>query len=510
MAGSCLRNAACAVAALATMPLQAAAPTQEELLRLIEKLNARVERLEKRNAELETQQPARGLVAQADLERRIGVLEVQQQDVAKGLDSERISENEPDLTVRIKALEAETAEMKRSARKIDGLDGIKIGASLVTVVQSAASLPPGTADGESQLNYRGDVTVELPLEPIGNVEHKIFGHFRMGQGEGLNNAFARLNAFSSAPNAVAFRASGGPPDDSVAILGEAWYQASIPLPLGGHRPQSRETLEFTFGKMDIFGFFDQNTVAGDEAGQFLNSVFVHNPLLDAGGEVGVDANGFQPGFVASYANDKLRPDHWKISAGVFGTGEGANYSRVFTAPLMMVQAEANLSLFGGLRGNYRAYAWHNGQGAQFDGTTSHHAGWGLSIDQRLTDDLYVFGRYGHLSKGDSPFDRALTLGGELKGSLWGRGEDALGLGWGWLRASKQFRANSASVDVDGDGNFDYSYMPDGAEQLMELYYRYHINGQLSLSPDVQFVRHIGADRGASTTKVYGLRATIAY
>ena len=72
----------------------------------------------------------------------------------------------------------------------------------------------------------------------------------------------------------------------MAILGQAWYQAAIPLPFLGFKPYSRETLELTFGKMDIFGFFDQNAAAGDEAKQFLNSVFVHNPLLDAGREAG--------------------------------------------------------------------------------------------------------------------------------------------------------------------------------------------------------------------------------
>jgi hypothetical protein len=78
------------------------------------------------------------------------------------------------------------------------------------------------------------------------------------------------------------------------LLAQAWYQATIPLPLGGFKPASKQSLEVTVGKMDPFVFFDQNAAAGDEARQFLNSVFVHNPLLDAGGDIGVDANGFAP------------------------------------------------------------------------------------------------------------------------------------------------------------------------------------------------------------------------
>jgi high affinity Mn2+ porin len=119
----------------------------------------------------------------------------------------------------------------------------------------------------------------------------------VGQGLGLNPAFTGLGYFGSRAERGGVPRQRCQPGRLGTILGQAWYQAAIPLPFGGFKPTSRETLELTFGKMDIFGFFDQNTAAGDETTQFLNSVFVHNPLLDAGGEVGVDANGFQPGFV---------------------------------------------------------------------------------------------------------------------------------------------------------------------------------------------------------------------
>ena len=36
-------------------------------------------------------------------------------------------------------------------------------------------------------------------------------------------------------------------------------------------------------------------MAGDEGAQFLNNVFVHNPLLDSGGDIAADAYGFAPG-----------------------------------------------------------------------------------------------------------------------------------------------------------------------------------------------------------------------
>lgn len=509
-----------AVAAMfATMPSYAA-PSEGELVKLIQKLNERLDKLEKRNAELESQMQAPRADGKMppDIEKRVQSLEHAQEQLTKGLESDEISQYEPELASRLKAVEKDALNIKKAASKIDALEGLKVGASLTTVAQRPNGLPQGTTNGNSQLNYRADVTAELPLEPIGDVDHKIFAHFRMGQGLGLNSPFSNLGAFASAPNAVAFRASGASPDDSVAILGQAWYQASIPLPFGGFKPRSRETLELTFGKMDIFGFFDQNDAAGDESMQFLNSIFVHNPLLDAGGQVGVDANGFQPGFVASYYNQTSKPETWRLSLGVFGTGQGANYQLFFSSPLVMAQAETSLKFLGGLTGNYRLYAWQQGQGTELGGSTTQQSGWGISADQRVDDGVTLFGRYGQMTHGKVPFDRALTLGAEFNGSYWSRGGDAIGLAAGWLRASNGYRAAGGTHDLLGnddpadlttlDDNINFN--PAGAEKVAELYYRFRINKQFKLSPDFQYIRRMGGNSGASNAKVLGLRAQLSY
>lgn len=462
----------------------------------LEKLAARLEKLEARNAELEKQ---------------VQVLKGESAAVAEGLESPRLSENEPELTSRLKATEKDVLGMKKTAKIASALDGIKATAALSTVAQHASGLPSGTENAGGQLNYRADVTVELPLKPIGDIEQKLFAHFRLGQGQGLNTAFTNLGHFASAPNALAFRASGANPDDSVAILGQAWYQASIPLPFGGFKPYSRETLQLTFGKMDIFGFFDQNTAAGDESRQFLNSVFVHNPLLDAGREVGVDANGFQPGFVASYINarDKMQP--WRLSLGIFGAGKnGANYQKSLSQPLLIAQAETQLKLFGGLNGNYRVYGWNRAAAENFDGTSNQHTGVGLSIDQRLGDGVNVFARYGKLVKGELPFNQAVAIGAELNGSYWGRGADAIGIAGSWLQASKAYQASPATAYLSSDPLSSFTFTPNGAEQVAEIYYRYRISPQFEVTPDFQLVNRGGANPDANMVKVLGLRANIAY
>lgn len=494
-------TAALVAAGLATPVLAAGSDAA-----LLEKLVTRLEKLEARNTELE---------------KEVKALKSENEKIAQGLDSERISENEPELTSRLKAAEKDALDLKKTAKIAEALDGIKATASLATVAQHASGMPKGTENGGSQLNYRADVTVELPLKPIGNTEHKLFAHFRLGQGLGLNAAASNLGLFANTPNAMAFRASGANPDDSVAILGQAWYQAAIPLPLGGFKPYSRETLELTFGKMDIFGFFDQNTAAGDESRQFLNSVFVHNPLLDAGREVGVDANGFQPGFIASYVNRSNKAEPWRLSLGVFGSGaRGANYQRSLSSPLVMAQAETQLRLFGGLVGNYRVYAWNRSQVEEFDGATAKHSGFGFSADQRIGDGINVFARYGKLIRGKLAFDQALSTGAEINGSYWNRGADAIGFAGSWLHASSDYRGTTRfgcpGGDTNGDGVCDgldsgaFSFLPAGAEKVAEIYYRYRLTPQFELSPDFQWIARPGANADARSIRVLGLRANVVF
>ena len=43
--------------------------------------------------------------------------------------------------------------------------------------------------------------------------------------------------------------------------------------------------------------------------------------------------------------------------------------------------------WSGLTGNYRLYTWQRSQGSELDGSTAHHAGWGLSADQKIGDGL---------------------------------------------------------------------------------------------------------------------------
>ena len=191
---------------------------------------------------------------------RVETLEQQNKEMEKALSTERLSEKEPEIATRLKAVEFQTLSMQKQARQIEALEGISVGASITGVGQRAnRDGVAGFASRQSRANYRGDVSVTLPGGEMGDIEGKIFTHFRFGQGNGVG----LRPTYNSTPNTTAFETNSGP-DDSFAILAQAWYQLKVPLPRDGIKANSREHLHLTFGKIDSFVFFDQNVAADDE------------------------------------------------------------------------------------------------------------------------------------------------------------------------------------------------------------------------------------------------------
>lgn len=472
-----------------------------DVARELKRLAERLEMLEKDNAALRRQ-----LATDATVGTRLKTLEENHARIEQGLARENLSDSEPELTSRLKAVEYQTLEMQKQSRIIEALDGISAGASFTTVAQRASGGP----NNEVQLNYRTDITASTPAGTMGDTTGKIFAHFRIGQGKGLGNL---MTAFSGANTSAFQLGTAEQADNSAVMLAQAWYQADIPLPLGGFKPRSRETLTVNFGKMDPFAFFDQNAAANDETRQFLTSMFVHNALLDnpLAANIGADAYGFTPGVRVSYLNEWSKPENFRLSLGVFGAGAGANYSRSFSSPFVIAQAETRQMFFGGLAGNYRVFAWRNGQAPTYvAGETRPHRGIGLNFDQRIGDGVTLFGRYGKAWGERLAFDQTLSLGAELSGSYWNRGGDSLGVALGANKVSADFRNDAALIDADGDGLPDYGYAASGAENVFEAYYRYRLNKQFEITPDFQWMRRPAGNGESGSVKILGVRAQLVF
>ena len=467
------------LAGLGAAPAEAAVD-QDMLMQAYEKLLQRVEQLEASNKKLE-----------AALE----------QNTSKPAVSDKTAE----ISDRVEDLENQVLVLKKPSES-----GIAFGASMTMVGLNAVS---GTVTGknESQLNYLADVEFEIPGDALGKLvsfgDSKFFAHLRAGQGNSLDSLTPTL---TGTVNSSAFQLTNG--DESALILAEAWYQLGIPLSEDKSGRLGR--IEATIGKMDVFGFYDGNAVADDETEFFLDNVFVHNPLLDSGGDLTADNFGFAPGLNLAYINDINSVNHWKLSLGLFGSGSGAAFDDSFSNPFAIGQAEYSGKALFGLPGNYRFYGWHNGQAVayanEFDTTTESHTGVGFSIDQQVSRHITLFSRYGYSIDGKVKFDWAFTLGGQLGGSSWGRATDRVGLAFGWLNPSSGFKAAAPTLDADGDGNLDFGFTPSGAEKQAELFYAWQINKNFQLTPSVQWVGQPGGDSSADDILVLGLRAKAAF
>jgi carbohydrate-selective porin OprB len=252
----------------------------------------------------------------------------------------------------------------------------------------------------------------------------------------------------------------------------------------------------------------------------MNLAFVHNPLLDAGGDIGVGTHGASPGVRVAYVSDINGGNNITASLGVFGAGSGADYLDTFSKPLTIAQLEYAGKTWNGMTGSYRIYAWNNaqamdqvngfvetvsfGSGGNYDGicdvgepcepgVSEKHAGWGISLDQQVTAHTTLFARYGHSTKGSLSIDSAYTLGAQFDGSAWGREGDRIGLAYGALSTSSEYRnAGSGS----------------GSEKIYELFYAWQANDSLQITPNLQLIDNPAGAGGDIT--FWGLRAKLAY
>ncbi len=435
-----------ALAGLATMPALATADN-DAVLQEMRRLAERVEQLEAANKRLEAALGA-----------------------SKG-------DGTKELSARVEDVENEVLALRKPSKLEEAVDGISASASLAFVAQSK----DGNGDS-SELTGRADVEVELPMGSIGDAEGKLFAHLRAGDGGGVDTgAFAPSNS-------MAFG------DESRMDLMQAWYQLDVPV---GGTGGNLGRVEMTVGKIDPFGFFDGNNIADDESEQFLNLAFVHNPLLDAGGDIGVGDDGGSPGLRLAYTNDINGSNNISASLGVFGSGDsGANFSDSFGGGLVIGQLEYAGKTFGGLAGAYRLYGWSNSNALMLDETTEdRHTGWGLSIDQQVANHLTLFTRIGLSTDGEVNFDRAYTLGAQLDGGLWGRASDRIGLAAGWLKPSDEYKSLMGVSST---------------EKPTELYYVWQLNDHVHLSPSVQWIGNPAGDSSADDVTVWSLRAKASF
>jgi len=135
-------------------------------------------------------------------------------------------------------------------------------------------------------------------------------------------------------------------------------------------------------------------------------------------------------------------------------------------------------------------------------------GFGLNVEQELSDSLRVFGRLGWNngtteSYAYTEIDHTGEFGADLRGKYWKRRDDKLGAAFVVNGISKQhaeYLALGGSGFLLGDGGLTY-----GREKIFETYYTAHLRRGISVSGDFQHIQNPGYNQARGPAMVSSIR-----
>jgi high affinity Mn2+ porin len=290
--------------------------------------------------------------------------------------------------------------------------------------------------------------------------------------------------------------------------GEQEELASGPTQIGGKVDISRLTVQA--GKFAVLDIFDGNAYAKDTRKDFINwSMWAPGAFDYSADKVGLTYG----------ATAELNQKHWALRSGYFLMPSVSNAnsfdSKVLERGTYVLELETRYSLFS-QPGKLRAIAWLNSAfSGSYRETLNNPAlnldiaqtrtgrikyGYIFSLEQALTDQVGLFGRWSwNDGKTEimafTDIDASLSLGLSIKGAKWGRPDDVIGIGGAINALSRDHRDFIAAGGLGiliGDGALNYR-----RERILESYYAYALNKQLTLTADYQLITNpaYNADRG---------------
>jgi len=388
---------------------------------------------------------------------------------------------------QISGYEVKLSQFEEKLKRVPGetislAEGLELGAGATMIIQGAnnvnyngdgQSLKKNRTDG----SYSADITLSKEFKEVSG---KAFVHLENGQGKGLED---NLVLYSNVNRDI---------NDEVNVqVTEAWYEQGL----------FKDRAVVTFGKLDPTVYFDQSEVANDETTQFLGRIFRNSPTVD---------------FPDNNAGIRLAylPKEWlELGYGAFNAKSG--WEKIGDNLFNIGQVSFKTS-FRNLPGNYRFYGWANNANHTKwndpEKTKETAYGFGLSFDQKASDIVTLFARYGwqnpkvynpeiKTTAGDFNYslEQSWSTGFQVEGKPWGREKDVLAFAVGQVFPSGDYK-----------DYYGYSAKPEGH---IESYYKFYINNHLSLSPDFQYIwSPFGKDIADDTNPIFigGMRAQVDF
>jgi high affinity Mn2+ porin len=376
--------------------------------------------------------------------------------------------------------------------------------------------------GNSQFEETISSTALIGFRPWHGTE--IYIDPELMQGFGLSNTYG-VAAF---PNGEAQKSNFPIPRVNIAriyvqqVFGLGAPQDKIedgPNQLAGTEDISR--IAVAAGKFAVSDFFDTNQYANDPRADFLNWNIYGGGSYD----LTMDKLSYTWG---AYA--ELNQQSWAFRTGYFLVPTVSNVNtfdmHIPSRGEYAGELESRYSVFS-QPGELRLFGWANravagsySEAVALPLTSPGYPnialtrevrtnyGFVINIEQAISDNLGVFSRItwdaGQTEKiGWTDCDASLSLGMSLKGTAWGRPDDTVGVGGvveGLSPAARAYFAAGGLGILIGDGRLNYQQ-----EKVLEVYYAYHANEWLTVSPDYQFIADPGYNADRGPVSIFSLR-----
>lgn len=284
-----------------------------------------------------------------------------------------------------------------------------------------------------------------------------------------------------------------------------------------------QRIEIHAGKLSTVDFFDQNSVGSDSHNQFMNWTVDNNGAYD----YAADTRGYTLGTVVEYQDrswglrfgEFLMP---KVANGIdydydlrHARGENLEFEdrhQAFGRPgVVRVLAYLNHANMGSYKEAIDAF--ESGQDPTPD-ITAHREpgrekyGFGLNVEQEVTDTFRAFGRAGWNDGATESFaytevDDTLAAGFDYRGNPWNRPDDKIGCALvsnGLSTDHRTYLALGGQGFLLGDGALNY-----GREWILESYYTASVGRGFFPSFDIQFIENPGYNRDRGPVLVASFR-----
>jgi high affinity Mn2+ porin len=313
----------------------------------------------------------------------------------------------------------------------------------------------------------------------------------------------------------------------IPLSGEKSAAERTPLSLFTELPVRR--LEIRFGKFSLVDFFDVNTYGSDNNFQFMNWTLDNNGAYD----YAADTRGYTYAAMVEY-DDR----HWavrfaealmpKVANGInldadLGRAHSENAEfelhhsfvahREAVVRLLGYANHANMGVYSVAIANFLAGNTPKPDITAHPLQTTTKYGFGVNVEQPLTDWLGLFARWGwnegqHESFAYTEVDETEQVGAGAQGTKWKRKLDRAGLAFisnGISRDHQQYLALGGLGFVLGDGNLNY-----GRENIVETYYTLHVWRGIFTSFDAQYITNPGYNRDRGPVFAPALRLHVEF